>query len=191
MNESNITPNPQSEPTKELSASEIVQLVVTRTEPISTPSLEEKPTEAEGSTLRIESTVNNSQEGKSTKPNEELTIVIDESDDEKPLSSPPRKSARLSAKRRDSIAESESSITSKCESPLPKRRSLRLSSTSSQDTPPTKVREETIKKLPTIKETENNVASNQSNPVTENDIDNNDKALVDELAAAFVEEFID
>lgn len=126
--------------------------------------------------------------------NEEMEgiIIDDSSDDAMPEKvSPPRKSARLSAKRRDSIADSDISVTSKCESPIPRRRSMRFNSTSSVDTPPKRAKEETIiKKLPTINEAEKQ--TNEVQPSKDdNDGQKSEKELVDEMAAAFVEEFID
>lgn len=122
-----------------------------------------------------------------------VEIVIDDSSDEKPLVSPPRKSARLSALRRDSMTDSEISVTSKCESPVPRRRSMRLSSTSSIDTPPRRPKEDNnIKKLPTIAESEKPANDVQSpKPKVNDDAQKSEKEMVDELAAAFVGEFID
>lgn len=123
-----------------------------------------------------------------------VKIVVEESSEEKPLTSPPRKSARLSAKRPDSAAsvatDSDVSVTPKPESPVPRRRSLRRSSTSSQDATPVKAKEDSvIKKLPTIVETtDDNAASSNA---AQNETQKSEKALVDELAAAFVEDFID
>lgn len=119
-----------------------------------------------------------------------VKIVVEESSEEKPLTSPPRKSARLSAKRPDSAAsvatDSDVSVTSKPESPVPRRRSLRRNSTSSQDATPIKAKEDlSIKKLPTIVET------TDSSNAAQNETQKCEKALVDELAAAFVEDFID
>lgn len=130
---------------------------------------------------------------------ESLSIVIDDDDDvvnvaeAEPSISPPRKSARLSAKRRDSSTENEISSRKLCDSPVPKRRSMRLNSASSQDTPPAKSREEsTNKKMPTISEIEKDTAhSDTIDCGVQNDRNNSEQALVDELAAAFVEEFID
>lgn len=126
--------------------------------------------------------------------NETVKIVVEESSEEKPLTSPPRKSARLSAKHQDSSMDSDISTTTKSESPVPRRRSLRRNSTSSQDATPVKSKEEPlIKKLPTIVETADQIDS-KSKPTTsnnENEIKTSEKELVDELAAAFVEEFID
>lgn len=119
-------------------------------------------------------------------------IIDDSSDDEIPEKvSPPRKSARLSAKRRDSIADSDVSVASKCESPGPRRRSMRLNSASSVDTPPKRAKEEIIiKKLPTINEAEKQ--TNEVQPSKDdNDGQKSEKELVDEMAAAFVGEFID
>lgn len=126
---------------------------------------------------------------------ETLSIVIDDDDDdieELPSISPPRKSARLEAKRRDSTTENEICSRKMSESPVPKRRSVRLNSTSSQDTPPAKIREESIiKKMPTITENEKNIGQSEVDSGAKNDKNNSEQALVDELAAAFVEEFIE
>ncbi|XP_055325802.1 proline-, glutamic acid- and leucine-rich protein 1 [Sitodiplosis mosellana] len=133
-----------------------------------------------------------------TQQEETIKIVVEESSEEKPLTSPPRKSARLSAKRPDSAAaDSDTSVTTKPESPVPRRRSLRRSSTSSQDATPFKAEEEpAVKKLPTIVETGdqtdvNTKATASGSIALENETQKSEKALVDELAAAFVEEFID
>lgn len=124
---------------------------------------------------------------------ETVSIVIDDDDDDEELSiSPPRKSARLEAKRRDSTSENEICTRKMSESPVPKRRSMRLNSTSSQDTPPAKIRDESIiKKMPTITEIEKNNAQSEVDGIANNEKNNCDQALVDELAAAFVEEFIE
>lgn len=136
--------------------------------------------------------------GKETRPSrqpldESLSIVIDDDIEEEPLISPPRKSARLSAKRRDSTTENEICSRKMSESPIPKRRSMRLNSTSSQDTPPAKAKEDltTVKKMPTIAENEKDNAQMESNHSVKNDKNGSEQALIDELAAAFVDEFID
>lgn len=127
--------------------------------------------------------------------NKALSIVIDDNDDhdEEELSiSPPRKSARLEAKRRDSNSENEMSSRKMSESPVPKRRSMRLNSTSSQDTPPAKIRDESIvKKMPTITENDKNNTRSEVDGNAKNGKNNSDQALVDELAAAFVDDFIE
>lgn len=127
---------------------------------------------------------------------ETVKTTVEESSEEKPLTSPPRKSARLSAKRRDSTnTDSDISVTTKPESPLPIRRSLRRNSTSSQDATPVKAKDEsTVKKLPTIVETTDQADGKDKQTTSstdENETQTSEKALVDELAAAFVEEFID
>lgn len=127
---------------------------------------------------------------------ETVKTTVEESSEEKPLTSPPRKSARLSAKRRDSTnTDSDISVTTKPESPLPIRRSLRRNSTSSQDATPVKAKDEsTVKKLPTIVETTDQADGKNKQTTSstdENETQTSEKALVDELAAAFVEEFID
>lgn len=165
-----------------------VQLVVTHTIPTSQAEISD--VQVEEATAQSEQK-NTEKSSLSTNHTESVKIVIDDSEDEKPLTSPPRKSARLSAKRRDSTTESEHLIVTKCESPLPRRRSMRLGSTSSQDTPSPKMRDETtVKKLPTIVENEKTDTQNEDNSKAENE-NQNENALVDELAAAFVEEFID
>lgn len=189
MIEVNVAPDAQSESTEGSSAVEVVELVVTQTESI--PQVESTDAQIEVVTLQTEET-GKERETAPNKIDDTVTIVIDESEDEQPLTSPPRKSARLSAKRRDSTTESEISVTSKCDSPVPRRRSMRLGSTSSQDTPPPKVKSDsTIKKLPTIEENEKVGAPNPNNSSAENDSRKSENALVEELAAAFVEEFID
>lgn len=128
---------------------------------------------------------------------ESLSIVIIDDDDddverEVPSISPPRKSARLSAKRRDSTTENESDSRKLSESPLPKRRSMRLNSASSQDTPPPKIRDESsIKKMPTISENVKDVQGECDRSEKDGNKNKCEQALVDELAAAFVDEFID
>lgn len=116
-------------------------------------------------------------------------IVVEESSEKKPLKSPPRKSARLSAKRRDSATDSDVSITTRTESPIPKRRSLRRNSISLQDTTSANSKEEPVSnKLPTIIETDKTVAN--AKQTSENELQKSEKELVDELAAAFVGDFI-
>lgn len=130
---------------------------------------------------------------------ESLSIVIVDDDDDdvnveqnEPLVSPPRKSARLTAKRRDSTSENDTNSRKMTESPVPKRRSTRLNSAASQDTPPPKIRDESsAKKMPTITENVKDKAENECDHSAKNEKNKSDQALVDELAAAFVEEFID
>lgn len=168
------------------SNNESVELISVQTQPISPvehKSNEEQEHEQEEDKLAPPSTDKEEIEG---------IIIDDSSDDEMPEKvSPPRKSARLSAKRRDSIADSDISVTSKCESPIPRRRSMRLNSASSVDTPPKRAKEETIiKKLPTINEAEKQTNEVQASK-DDNDGQKSEKELVDEMAAAFVGEFID
>lgn len=122
---------------------------------------------------------------------ETVKIAVEEKSEEKPLTSPPRKSARLSAKRRDSAIDSDISVT-KSESPIPRRRSLRRNSTSSQDIPPpTKSKEESVpQKLATIEETDK-TDSQAKSIIIDNETRKSEMELVDELAASFVDEFID
>ena len=71
---------------------------------------------------------------------------------------------------------------------------MRRNSTSSQDATPVKAKEDSvIKKLPTIVETtdDNAKAGTVSSNAAQNETQQSEKALVDELAAAFVEDFID
>lgn len=156
----------------------------------------------ESATKRVEENSNKSSEqepvtqstGGETQQGETMKIVVEDGTEEKPLTSPPRKSARLSAKRRDSTTDSDISIVTKSESPVPRRRSLRRNSTSSQDATPIKAKEEPAKKLPTIVETSDQFDGNAKQTTsdsTDSETQKNEKALVDELAAAFVEEFID
>lgn len=168
------------------SNNESVELISVQTQPISPvehKSNEEQEHEQDEDKLAPPSTDKEEIEG---------IIIDDSSDDEMPEKvSPPRKSARLSAKRRDSIADSDISVTSKCESPIPRRRSMRLNSASSVDTPPKRAKEETIiKKLPTINEAEKQTNEVQASK-DDNDGQKSEKELVDEMAAAFVGEFID
>lgn len=138
----------------------------------------------------IENEIFASKQSKQESQGEAVKVFIEEEAEEKPLTSPPRKSARLSAKRRDSATDSDISITTKSESPVPRRRSLRRNSTSSQDIPPPPKAKEEPPKLPTIDE--NDKTDSQAKLLeAENENCNNEKTLVDELAAAFVEEFID
>ena len=148
-------------------------------------------TSVETRTISHEDASTSSVELKAKTPiNESLSIVIDDDGDEEDRSiSPPRKSARLEAKRRDSTTENETCSRRMSESPVPKRRSMRLNSSSSQDAPSPKPREETvIKKMPTITENEKNKGQCEVDSVVKN---NSEQALVDELAAAFVDEFIE
>lgn len=182
MGETNATPISQIQNVDENSTVDSIQLVVTQTE-----SLAEiiRPQ----SNVPVEDKNNEEHEIPTLKLNEPVKIVIDDIIDDKPLASPARKSARLSAKRHDLISDSDILVTTRTDSPLPRRRSRRLSSTSSQDTP-TKPRDEAVtKKLPTI--TENDKLIDQTDSSAENEAHKNEKQMVDELAAAFVEEFID
>lgn len=159
-------------------------------------SNEVKQTVSEVPTISIEAASPTSPEPQVKEPTESIketvSIVIDDDDDEELSISPPRKSARLEAKRRDSTSENEICTRKMSESPVPKRRSMRLNSTSSQDTPPAKIRDESIiKKMPTITEIEKNNAQSEVDGIANNEKNNCDQALVDELAAAFVEEFIE
>lgn len=163
--------------------SDSIELIAVLTEPIASIETEsnEEQEKSESQTL-----------SQSSSNNDETVEIIDDSSDEAPLVSPPRKSARLSAKRRDSITDSEISVTSKCESPVPRRRSMRLGSTSSVDTPPRKPKDETvIKKLPTIVEAEKPATEEAQSTKVDDETRKSEKDLVDEMAAAFVGEFID
>lgn len=124
-----------------------------------------------------------------------LTIIVESTPivEEKSLISPPRKSARLSAKRRLSSTDCDSS-GSRCDSPVPRRRSTRLNSSSIQETP--KLDDKNKKLTPIIElstvaeKTENKtpIKIQQSGDGTKTKAEDE---LVDELASAFVEEFID
>lgn len=108
--------------------------------------------------------------------------------EETPLTSPPRKSARLSAKRERS--DSTSSHRSITDSPIPKRRSTRRSSISMPDTTPNKADEVSIGgHLTTIPENSSPVDPEKSTISTENEQQKEDQTeRVDELLADFVDE---
>lgn len=167
---------------------EVVNLVVTQTVPL---SQEDQEILVEETIVQMEETNDKGQDSAPTKPDETKKITIEESGADEPQITPPRKSARLSAKRRDSIAEAETVTRMKSESPIPRRRSMRLGSTSSLDTP-SKAKDELIsKKLPTISETDKGTANKDNETKVDGENTNGNNTLVDELAAAFVEEFID
>lgn len=176
------------------SNNESVELISVQTQPISPVEHEsnEEHDEEQDKEQKYEQEEDKLAPPSTDKEEIEGIIIDDSSDDEMPEKvSPPRKSARLSAKRRDSIADSDISVTSKCESPIPRRRSMRFNSTSSVDTPPKRAKEETIiKKLPTINEAEKQTNEVQASK-DDNDGQKSEKELVDEMAAAFVGEFID
>lgn len=187
IEEVNAAPKPQSQASKDVltddSSVEVIEeqtdsteQVKDKNEPVQIMSTDKEPPQVE------------------TQDETEKT-TIEEGSEEKPLTSPPRKSARLSAKRRDSTTDSDMSVTTKSESPIPRRRSLRRNSTSSQDATPVKAKDEsTVKKLPTIVETADQADGKDKqtvNSTDENETQKDEKALVDELAAAFVEDFID
>lgn len=190
MTEMNLASNESVESSEKPSAI-LVSVEVTRTV---------SPSPAETATTSLDAVTSSSVESKhkengpAKKPiDESLSIVIEDDDDdniegEEPLVSPPRKSARLSAKRRDSSTENEIGSRKMTDSPVPKRRSMRLNSSSSQDTPPKSREESCIKKMPTITE---NVKENTQDESDRSAKNNSEQALVDELAAAFVDEFID
>lgn len=119
-----------------------------------------------------------------------LTINVESTpaEAEKSALSPPRKSARLSLKRRLSSTDCDSS-SSRCDSPIPRRRSTRLNSNAVQEAAKS---DEKNKKLPAIIEL-NTVA--ETTPLKTQQTGNEIKTkaedeLVDELASAFVEEFV-
>lgn len=134
------------------------------------------------------------------------TIEIDPSpdtvadNDDKSLKSPPRKSARLSAKRR--LSESLDSPIVRSESPLPRRRSTRRNSNSSQVSEIAKSDALNVT-LSTIAETQQQIddaTGEESVPTEETAIaedavntSKSDKAdqSIDELASAFIEEFVE
>lgn len=124
--------------------------------------------------------------------------TVDDSDD-KALKSPPRKSARLSAKRR--LSESLDSPIVRSESPLPRRRSTRRNSNASQLSEATKSDGLNIT-LSTIDETQQIDDTTILTPETTEKADKTDESLnesksdkadesVDELASAFIEEFVE
>lgn len=183
IEEVNASPKPQSQASKEVST-EVIEEQIDSIEQVkdNNESVQIVSTEKEFSQVETHG--------------ETVKTTVEESSEEKPLTSPPRKSARLSAKRRDSTnTDSDISVTTKSESPLPIRRSLRRNSTSSQDATPVKAKDElTVKKLPTIVETADQADGKDkqiASSTDENATQTSEKALVDELAAAFVEEFID
>lgn len=108
--------------------------------------------------------------------------------EEAPLTSPPRKSARLSAKRERS--DSTSSHRSITDSPIPKRRSTRLSSISMQESTPNKAGGEVTSggHLTTIPENSPPVELAKSTISTENQQKEDNTERIDELLADFVDE---
>lgn len=177
-------PRPQNVPEEvPQSATVEVEEIDKTTSPAEDDS-EEKVTESTEVKLMESSTPPQSQQ----QPQEDTVKDVVEESNEQSLPSPPRKSARLSAKRRDSATDSDASIT-RCESPIPRRRSLRRNSISVQDSTPAKTKDES-KKLPVITEVDGSAKSPKTK-TTENETQQSEKALVDELASAFVEEFID
>lgn len=107
--------------------------------------------------------------------------------EEAPLTSPPRKSARLSAKRERS--DSTSSHRSITDSPIPKRRSTRLSSISMQESTPNKAGEVSIGgHLTTIPENSPPVEPAKLTNSTENEQNEDNTERIDELLADFVDE---
>lgn len=188
--EANASSNLQSQSPQGIAKDDCSVEVIDEQTDNTTEQAEEKSNASEVESVQLPSTEKEPQQQEDA-----VKIVVEESSEEKPLTSPPRKSARLSAKRRDSATDSDISVTTKSESPVPRRRSLRRNSTSSQDGTPAKAKEELAnKKLPTIVETVDQ-ADGKSKQTTSNDNENetkkDEKALVDELAAAFVEDFID
>lgn len=183
MNEVDSLPKPQNQPVEEAAVNDSPALVV---------EINDSSTQSSVQSVE-ESNKQNKDDKVSDHPesvSEESVAKVAEEKPEEKLTSPPRKSARLSALRRDSTTDSEVSITAKPESPVSRRRSLRRLSTSSQDTPPPKARDEnSVKKLPTIEEVDSHNKSIKKK--AESESQHNEKELVDELAAAFVEEFID
>lgn len=136
--------------------------------------------------------------------------TVDDSDD-RALKSPPRKSARLSAKRR--LSESIDSPIVRCESPLSRRRTTRRNSNASQLSEPTKPDGLNVT-LSTIDESQQIVDTQQIDEIHQIDdttvlapeatekADKTDESLnesksdkaeeaVDELASAFIEEFVE
>lgn len=107
--------------------------------------------------------------------------------EETPLTSPPRKSARLSAKRERS--DSTSSHRSITDSPIPKRRSTRFSSISMQESTPSMAGEVSIGAyLTTIPENSPPVEPAKPTSSTENEQKEDETERIDELLADFVDE---
>lgn len=107
--------------------------------------------------------------------------------EEIPLTSPPRKSARLSAKRERS--DSTSSYQSITDSSIPKRRSIRLSSISMQESTPSKAGEVSVgAHLTTIPENRPPVEPVKSTGSTETKQKVDHDERIDELLADFVDE---
>lgn len=127
---------------------------------------------------------------------------VKEATEHEPLSSsPPRKSARLSLKR-GSSTDRDTPSPARLESPMPRRRSTRLSSITSTESSTPKPDDSSTKKMSVIKEAdEDEEAKKRENPTkNENTADKpiakeesnaNEDDLVDELASAFVDEFLD
>lgn len=104
------------------------------------------------------------------------------------LKSPPRKSARLSAKRR--LSTSIDSPSSRSESPLPRRRSTRRNSNSLLAEPP-KLDNLTVA-LSRIDETLQSDESASVDSKGPADAAESDKSKeIDDLASAFIEEFVE
>lgn len=103
------------------------------------------------------------------------------------LKSPPRKSARLSAKRR--LSASIDSPSSRSESPLPRRRSTRRNSNTLTESPKL---DSLCVTLSRIDETQLSDESTSAEPTTNAEAAKSDKNDdIDELASAFIEEFVE
>lgn len=194
MNEVDALPKPQDQLPEAILSDKITAAIVE--EQIETlTQLEEKNNNAEESSQsgKLESKPSQPVSTQTQPQAECLKIVVEESLEEKPLTSPPRKSARLSAKRRDSATDSDVSSTAMRDSPILRRRSLRRNSISLQDSTPSKAKDEPASKaLPTIIEIDKtDTGSDHTSSIIRNESEQSEKALIDELAAAFVEEFID
>lgn len=157
-------------------------------EPIESPQL---------STIQVEEVVDdkiveindNSSEDKQIEGSPaESAILIDSSSEsiaegeDRALKSPPRKSARLSAKRR--LSASMDSPTVRSDSPLPRRRTRR-NSNSLQDTPKP---HNLLVSLSPISESQQ---ANENQFIVEEDKTDKAAEKIDELASAFIEEFVE
>lgn len=118
----------------------------------------------------------------------ESAIVIDSSSDsvadsdDRALKSPPRKSARLSAKRR--LSASIDSPTVRSESPLARRRTRR-NSNSQQDL---SKMDNVVVTLSPIKESQQ---SNENQFTVDESKADKTEEKIDEMASAFIEEFVE
>lgn len=168
---------------------EMAQVTISsQPEPVSKEDGQEKVEDETIESIPPRTSPEQSVEGQSSDLNK--TVHEEVEDDDEELPSPPRKSARLSAKRErtDSTSSSVHSRTMS-ESPLPRRRSTRLSSITAQEASPSRSGDKS--QLTTIRETSPQPSTSKTEPDTQTADENEEDERLNELLADFVDDIVE